>query len=110
MTPFKWLATLFEPSEFNNLNLDELAAAMLDSDLRRHWLRAVLAEIKEGNMRTHVALMNGNLTEKFVQESARLQGIDWTLRQILNSKTSIAMERRHNRADELEGVAVKPVA
>jgi hypothetical protein len=107
---FARLSTLFEPSEFQNLNLDELMGALLDSDVRKHWMQAVLEEIKEANMRTHVALMNGNLNEKFVQESARLQGIDWVLRQILNSKNSVAMERHHNRTDDgLQGVAVQAI-
>jgi hypothetical protein len=109
MNVVKWLSTLFNPSEFSNLNIDELGGALRDSDVRRHWMVSVLNEIKEINLRTHVALMNGNLTERFAQESARLQGIDWTLRQILNSKTSVAMERHHNQADDvLNGVAVHP--
>lgn len=107
-TMIKWLSTLFDPSIFNNLNMDELMGAMQDGDVRAHWIRSVLDEIKECNMRTHVALMNGELKDKFGQESARLMGIDWALRQILNSKTSIAMERHHNQADALSGVTVKP--
>ena len=107
-TMIKWFTTLFDPSIFNNLNMDELMAAMQDGDVRAHWIRAVLDEIKDGNMRTHAALMNGELTKKFGQESARLQGIDWVLRQILNSKTSIAMERHHNQADALSGMTVTP--
>jgi hypothetical protein len=107
---YAWLSSIFEPSEFNNLNLDELMGCLLDSDVRKHWLNAVLEEIKDANMRTHVALINGNLTDKFVQESARLQGIDWVLRQILNSKNSVSMARHHNRqADPLEGTAVQRI-
>lgn len=105
-----WLSTLFEPGEFQNLHIDELLAALVDTGVRNHWMRAVLEEIKELNMRTHTALMNGNLTDRFVQESARLQGIDWTLRQILNSKNSVEMERHHNRTDDaFDGVAVQPI-
>jgi hypothetical protein len=105
-----WLSQLFEPSAFNDLNINELLASLTDTSVRNHWMKAVLEEVKEINLRTHVALMNGDLGERFIQESARLQGIDWVLRQILNSQNSVAMEKRQNQTDDvLDSVAVHPI-
>jgi hypothetical protein len=104
-----WLLSYLEPSELQNLNLDELAGAMTDLRVRKRWLWAVLEEIKECNRRVHVAMMNGNLEPNFVKESARLQGIDWTLRQILIAKNSVSMDKDHNLDLDEPSVAVQPI-
>src|SRR4051812_37560211 len=105
---FPWLSSIFNPEYFQDLHVDSLGAALNDSGVRRHWLSSVLDEIKETNLRVHAALTNGNLTDQFVRESAKLQGIVWVLQQILNSKTSVDIERNHNPSDNapqgLEGV------
>lgn len=103
------LLSYFTPSELQNLKTDELLSALGDLSVRKHWLWSVLEEMKEINRRTHVALMNGELAEKFDQESGRLQGIDFALRQILNSKNSMALDKRHNRTGDDPDVAVQPV-
>lgn len=102
------LLTYLEPSELQNLKTDEILSALVDPGVRKHWLCMVIEEMKEIHRRTHVALINGNLTERFVQESARLQGIDFALRQILNSKNSLALEKRHNHGGTEPDVAVHP--
>lgn len=105
-----WLSSVFLPANFNNLSIDEVMSALNDTDVRKHWMVTVLDEIKDVNLRIHAAVMEGSLTAKFAQESARLQGIDWVLRQILSSKTSVDMERHHNQTDDdLDGVAVSPI-
>lgn len=103
-----WFLTLLEPSELQNFKIDELLSALNDSSIRKHWLYTMLEEVKEINRRIHTHLMTGKLNEKFEQESARLVAIDWALRQILNSKTSVELGRHHNQADEFDGVAVNP--
>jgi phage terminase large subunit len=104
-----WFKSIFASPEFSDIKTDDVVAALHDHAVRRHWLESVLSEVRDIHMRTHMALMNGKLDERFVQESARLQGIDWTLRQILNSKNSVELARRSNRTDDsFGGVAVAP--
>ncbi len=106
----RWLSSIFEPSAFSNLNFDDIQIALQDPSVRKHWLMTMLDEVRGCHSRTHVALTQGKLHEKFVQESARLQGLDWALRQILNSKTSVELDRHHNHTgNPHEGVAVHPI-
>ncbi len=107
--PF-WFKSMFEAESFQNLRTDDLLIALADSNIRRHWLETVLDEVRDINLRTHTAVLNGELSKRFEQESGRLQGLDWALRQILNSKTSVELDRHHNHTDDPHaGVAVRPV-
>lgn len=91
-----YLASIFDPSEMEGLRTDELIGALADSGIRKHWIWSVMEEMKEIHKRTHGSLIKGNFSEEFVKESSRLQALEWSLRQILNSKTSVELDRRHN--------------
>ena len=105
----RWLSQIFDPIHFHDLNLEQINAGMQDVDVRRHWVMSVLEEIREINLRTHASLAHGELNEKFLRESGRLQGILWVLHQFSNSKTSVELNRHHNHTEnQFEGVAVDP--
>lgn len=105
MNIVKFLSNLWHPAEMQDLNLQEVQGALMDPSIRKHWLYTVLIEVKDINRRTHKALIEGKLDERFVQESARLQGIEYVLRQVLNSKNSVALDKRHNRIEDESNVA-----
>lgn len=104
----EYISNIWHPAEMQDLNVQELQGALGDPSIRKHWLFTVLGEVKDINRRTHKALMDGKLDERFIQESARLQGIEFVLRQVLNSKNSVALDKRHNYLDDEPGVAVHP--
>lgn len=101
----EFLSNLWRPAEMQDLNVQEVQAALMDASVRKHWLHSILGEVKEINRRTHKALIEGKLDDQFVQESARLQGIEYVLRQVLHSKTSMELEKRHNHTEHDPGVA-----
>ena len=104
----EFLSNLWHPAEMQDLNVQEVQGALGDPSIRKHWLHTVLGEVKDINRRTHKALIEGRLDERFVQESARLQGIEYVLRQVLNSKNSVALDKRHNHIEDEPNVAVLP--
>jgi hypothetical protein len=103
-----WLLSILDPGELQNLSTDELESALVDVTIRRRWLWAVLEEMKAINFRVHQAVLNGTLSDDFAKESGRLQGIDWTLRQILIAKNNVALDKGHN-LDMESSVAVQPI-
>lgn len=102
------LSNLWHPAEMQDLNIQEVLAGLADPSVRKHWLYALMDEIKNINKRTHKALLEGKLEEKFVQESVRLQGIEYVLRQVLQSKNSVELDKRSNHIQDEPGVAVLP--
>lgn len=103
-----YLSNLFHPTMMQDINVQEVLSGLNDASIRKHWLFSVLEEVKAINQRTHKALSDGKLSERFVQESARLQGIEFVLRQVLLSKNSVALDMRHNRIEEKFDVATLP--
>lgn len=99
---------ILQPSELQDLKTDELLSALIDPGVRRKWLADALDEMKAINLRVHTSLMKGTLDDDFAKESARLQGIDWTLRQILIAKNNVAYETHHNQDGDEPSVAVQP--
>lgn len=99
MKIIEYLSNIWHPAEMQDLSVQEVQAGLADASIRKHWLHSVLDEVKNINRRTHKALVDGNLDERFVQESARLQGIEYVLRQVLHSKNSVALELHQNRAN-----------
>lgn len=91
-----YVSSMFDVSEMQEIKTDEVLSVLADPTVRKHWLYSVLEEMRDINRRTHLALLDGKLNERFIQESARLQGLAWALRQALNSKTSMELDRRHN--------------
>lgn len=104
-----FISTLFKVAEFNDLDLNDVLLSLNDPMIRKHWLWAMAEEIKQIHQRVHVYLIHGKLEEKFIVESAKLQGIEWALRQVIASKTSIGLDRQNHVKDELEDMAVQLV-
>lgn len=55
----KWMKDIFNPEDFNDINLAEVAEALNQSDLRQRWLLAVLTEIQRINMEVDKRLLHG---------------------------------------------------
>lgn len=108
MKIIEYLSNIWHPAEMQDLNVQELQGALTDPSIRKHWLFNVLGEVKDINRRTHKALIEGKLDQRFVQESARLQGIEYVLRQVLNSKNSVELDKRHNRASDDPAALLMP--
>lgn len=105
----RWLKDIFAPEIYQGLLMDEIMGALNDPHIRRHWVAAMLDEIRICNVRAHAVLAGGGTEAQFKRESCKVQGIEWTMRQILNSKTSVELDRHHKRADPFDGVSVEPV-
>lgn len=91
------------------MNIEDLGTALFDPAVRKHWVMTVLEEVRNINLQTHIDISNGDVTDKLIKRSARLQGILWALNQISASKTSLELERRHNPAGAEPTVAVSRV-
>lgn len=91
----QWFQEIFEPEEFNDLDISSIADALNDSEIRRRWFLAMVAEIKQINIAVDRRLMSGQdygLTDL----CARRKGLQDALELVLSVKRQGKQEERPN--------------
>lgn len=101
-----WLKTILDPSILQEIKTDEISVALMNVNVRRHWLWSIYEEMKSINRDIHRHLMADDLDKQFRASSARLQALQWVLNQVLASKNSVELENQNRRVDELDDVTV----
>jgi hypothetical protein len=101
----KWITDIYKPEELQKIKVEEILMAMNDVSIRKHWLFEVLDELKEVNLSIDRAL-DAREQYSFEELSAKRRALTWVLNQVLSSKNSVAMDRRHNH--DAPDVAVNP--
>jgi len=89
----KWIESLYVPEKtnFKDAALPDLMEALENQAVRRHWMEALVEELRAINVGVDRAMREGKL-EELPSKSDRRRTIVWTLNQILESKTAIENE------------------
>lgn len=99
----RWLADIFEPAEFNGLDLVGIGEAFNDSAVRSRWLLDLLEELRRINLEVDRRLLMGN-DFGFNDLCARRKAFQDVLEGVLSAKRSIAQEVRPNPRPQVSGV------
>lgn len=96
----KWIESLYQPqvTNFKDAALDDLMAALENQAVRRHWMDALIEELRAINVGVDRAMREGKL-EELPSKSDRRRTIVWVMNQILESQTAIETEmyeQQHN--------------
>ena len=96
----KWIESIYQPQKtnFKDAALEDLMAALEIPAVRRHWMDALVEELRAINVGVDRAMREGNL-EQLPSASDRRRTIVWVLNQILESKTAVETElyeQQHN--------------
>ena len=101
------LSQAFSPSHMQDLDLNDLSAAIGDVVVRRQWLSHITEELQKLNLSLNDATKN-----QFQDIAMRRKALTWALQEILDIQTSVAVDRQqnlgHEVSDPFEGVEVKP--
>lgn len=82
------LTKLFEARQMQDINFEDLLMAMNDASVRRHWLLAIVEEIKRINIAIDTAL-DQREPMGFEELSARRRGLSFVLNQVAASERAI---------------------
>lgn len=91
----QWLKNVFEPEEYNDLDVTSIAEALNDSSIRHRWFLDVLEEIRRINIEVDKRLLSGpeyGLTDL----CARRKAIQYVLEAVLSVKRQVKQEVRPN--------------
>lgn len=91
----EWFSELFDPQEFNDLNLPAIGEAFNDPAVRGHWLRLLLNEIRQINMEVDKRLLVSH-EDGLVDLCARRKALQDVLEWVLSAKRAVSQEIRPN--------------
>ena len=100
MSLVKWIEGLYVPQKtnFKDAALEDLMTALENSAVRRHWMDALVEELRAINVGVDRAMREGKM-EELPSKSDRRRTIVWVMNQILESKTAVETElyeQQHN--------------
>lgn len=96
----KWFQEIFEPEEFNDLDVYGVAEALNDSDIRKRWFLAVLDEIKQININVDRRLLSGQ-DFGLSDLCARRKAFQDALELVLTIKRQGRQDVRHNPGQQV---------
>lgn len=93
-----WIESLYKPEETNlQFSSEDLLGMLNDAQVRRHWLNALVDELRAINVTADRVLDEGKSVEEFKSKSIRRRAIIFCLNQILDSKQSLDNEQFEDR-------------
>jgi len=102
----KWIESLYEPTvtNFKDAALDDLTAALENGAVRKHWLNALVDELRAINVAVDKGL-DANKLDDMRYRAERRRAIIFCLNQILESQTAVDTElyEQHNNPKESSG-------
>lgn len=90
-----FLSGLFDPVEYQDVSLSDIAIALTSLDVRTHWLKEILAEIQHLNVSIDTDLLQKKQTD-IAEKSARRRALQFVLEQVLSSKRAVEGQQGHN--------------
>jgi len=114
MSLVKWIESLYEPEKtnFRDAGLEDLLLALEQPAIRKHWVNALVEELRAINVGVDRSLREGKI-EDLKQTAARRTALVFCLNQILDSRTAIENEQydlaHNNEARDGRGIAVQGV-
>lgn len=105
MRLFKWIQSLYEPKKtnFKDAVLEDLESALNHEGVRKHWLNALVEELRAINIGVDRALAD-NMLDEIQAKAIRRRTIVFCLNQILESQTAVETElyeqQQHNNPTE----------
>lgn len=91
----KWLREMFQPEQFNNLDISSITAALNDPNIRTVWIQDIIAEMIRINMEVDKRLLSGpelGLTDL----CARRKAIQDVLEMVLSARRKLTQAERPN--------------
>lgn len=88
----QWMKDIFEPEQFNDLDVFQVADAFNDSEIRKRWFLSILDEVKKINMDVDRRLLSGQeygLTDL----CARRKAFQDVLELVLSVKRQMKLEQ-----------------
>lgn len=98
--PRTWLE-VFDPQATQKLDVSRIVSDLNNPQVRAHWLRAVLDQLRAINLEVDKLLDKGPITERLIEISAKRRQIVAVLEQIEASRNSVELENNHNQDDLL---------
>lgn len=91
----QWFSAIFNPEEFNDLDLSAIAIALNDSKTRSIWLANMIEDIKEINITVDRRLLNGD-ESRLTDLCARRRAYQDVLQLVLSARRQAGSEVRPN--------------
>lgn len=95
----QWMADIFEPEQFNDIDIFQVADALNDGEIRKRWFLAVLEEIKTINKNVDRRLLTGTGEIGLIDLCSRRKALQDVLEMVLTVKRQLKQEAepgRHN--------------
>ncbi len=90
-----WLKEIFNPGEFNGLDIDAIRSAFNDSSIRTVWLNSCFEEIKTINREVDKRLLTGTPLQ-IIDLCARRKAYQDMLEAVLSARRQVTQDVRPN--------------